>query len=379
MFLELNSCLILENGSTYFGVGIGKPGITTGEICFNTAMTGYQEVISDPSYAGQIITFAFPHIGNVGVNDDDMESMNSFLSGIILKDCISTPSNHRSKGHLNDWLVKQGITGISQIDTRSIIKTVRIHGSLKGLIYHGKNGDTFENISELIRILEKEQGISNKDFSLKVATHSKKYLNSWDSRAKEKNSPKKKHIVIIDFGVKTSILKTLIDSGCEITLLPPQSSYEDIVAENPDGIILSNGPGDPRPIAKYTSAIIQKLLLTDIPIFGICLGHQLLGLALNGRVKKMPTGHHGINHPVKNLENGTIEITSQNHEFTLDTSSLPDICNITHLSLFDGTLQGISIKEKPIFSVQFHPEASPGPHDSLGLFEKFLNMTPSNA
>lgn len=342
-------------------------------------MTGYQEVLSDPSYAGQIIIFAFPHIGNVGVNDDDMESKSCFLKGIILKDSISAPSNHRSQGHLNDWLIKNEITGISQIDTRTIIKSVRNYGSLKGLIYHGMNSQILENVSSLIGILDKEQGIKNKDFSLKVATQTKQHRKNWCLIENVETSQKMKHVVIIDFGVKMNILNVLEKNGCAITLLPPQSTYEDIIAENPGGIILSNGPGDPRSIALYTTAVIQKLIKAEIPIFGICLGHQLLGLALRGRVEKMVTGHHGINHPVKNLENGKIEITSQNHEFTLDASSLPDICKTTHISLFDGTLQGFSIKEKPVFSVQFHPEASPGPHDTLGLFEKFLNMINSDA
>ncbi len=374
MLVDINSCLILENGSYFFGVGIGKPGITTGEICFNTAMTGYQEVLSDPSYAGQLITFAFPHIGNVGVNDQDMESKSCFLKGIIIKDFISAPSNHRSQGHLNDWLIKNEVVGISQIDTRTIIKIVRSHGSLKGLIYYDKNPIALEKISFLMTILNTEQGIENRDFSQEVAICAKHYWNNWKSIKSKSIFQQKKHVVIIDFGIKMNILNMLEKNGCIITLLPPQSTYEDIIAENPEGILLSNGPGDPRPIANYITPIIQKLIKAEFPIFGICLGHQLLGLALGGTVKKMGPGHHGINHPVKNLQNGKVEITSQNHEFTLDKSSLPDICIPTHISLFDGTLQGISIKDKPIFSVQFHPEASPGPHDSQELFENFLHM-----
>ncbi len=379
MLLDINAYLILENGSCFFGVGIGKQGITIGELCFNTAMTGYQEVLSDPSYAGQLITFAFPHIGNVGVNDQDMESSRCFLKGIIIKDSISAPSNHRSQGHLNDWLIQNEVTGISQVDTRSIIKIIRNHGPLKGLIYHSKHSATLENLSSLIPTLNKEQGIVGKDFSLEVATKDKHHWKNWPLIKSKECPQEKKHVVIIDFGVKLSILKALEKSGCVITLLPPQSSYEEIMAQNPGGVVLSNGPGDPRPIANYITPIIQKLIKTELPIFGICLGHQLLGLALGGTVKKMVTGHHGINHPVKNLENGKIEITSQNHEFTLEESSLPNACIITHVSLFDSTLQGISLKGKPVFSVQFHPEASPGPHDSFGLFKKFLGMINLNA
>jgi carbamoyl-phosphate synthase small subunit len=375
MLINLNACLILENGSYFLGVGIGKPGITTGEICFNTAITGYQEVLSDPSYAGQIITFAFPHIGNVGVNDDDMESRQCFVKGIILKDTISLPSNYRSQGHLNNFLLKHGITGISQVDTRAIIKIVRDSGPLKGLIYQNDHPITLENISSLIPVLKKEQGIAGQDFSLAVASKDKHFWKKCSLKDKEG----KRHIVVIDFGVKMSILKALEKTNYVITLLPPQSSYEKIMEKNPIGIVLSNGPGDPHPIASYITPIIQKLLKTEIPMFGICLGHQLLGLALGGTVKKMSTGHHGINHPVKNLENGKIEITSQNHEFTLDKDSLPDVCIATHISIFDGTLQGISIRGKPVFSVQFHPEASPGPHDTYALFTKFKNMIDSNA
>lgn len=374
MLIDISACLVLENGAYFFGVGIGKKGITTGELCFNTAMTGYQEVLSDPSYAGQIITFAFPHIGNAGVNDQDMEAKNCFLKGVVLKDHISIPSNYRSQGHLNDWLIEKEIIGISQVDTRAIIKTIRDSGPLKGLIYYDNSPPTLKDLQFFKNILDEEQGIENKDFSSKVATKDIYSLGNDYLPKSKRDQHDKKHIVIIDFGVKRGIIKALKRKGCMVTLLPPHLSYEDIIAQKPKGIILSNGPGDPRPIANYITPVIHKLLKAEIPIFGICLGHQLLGLALGGTVRKMTTGHHGVNHPVKNLENDKIEITSQNHEFTLDANLFPEGCIPTHISLFDGTLQGIALKDKPVFSVQFHPEASPGPHDSLGLFEKFLTM-----
>lgn len=299
MFISINACLILENGSYFFGSGVGKEEITTSDVCFNTAMTGYQEVLSDPSYAGQIITFGFPHIGNVEENDQDMEAKKCFLKGVILKDRISAPSNHRSKGHLNDWLRENEIIGISQVDTRAIIKTVRNYGPLKGLIYHSSSSPTLKDLSSLRAILDKEQGIEHKDFSSDVAT---KDVCSWTNKGiqdNKSNQQEQKHIVIIDFGVKRGIIQALERNEYMITLLPPHSTYEDILAQNPEGIILSNGPGDSHSIASYVTPVIHKLLTTKIPIFGICLGHRLLGLALGGTVRKMITGHHGINHPVK--------------------------------------------------------------------------------
>lgn len=366
---EYNTCLILEGNFYFKGVGIGKQGMTTGEICFNTAMTGYQEVLSDPSYDGQIVTFSFPHIGNVGVNKEDMESEKTFIKGIVIQGPVTNPSNYRSQKHFNDWLIDNNIVGISQIDTRSLIKIIRDNGPLKALIYHSNQPITEEDIVRLRQKLMHAKGIENESLSLSISTKQTYNLNS--------NLDCQYHnlkIVVLDFGVKKNILKTLNNLGCNIVVMPALSSFEDIIKLKPDGIVLSNGPGDPNPVATHTTPIIKNILKHKIPLLGICLGHQLMGLALGGTIKKMSTGHHGINHPIKSIETGKIEITSQNHEFILEESSLPKNCIKTHFSLFDRTLQGIQISDAPAFSVQFHPEASPGPHDSHWLFEKFVNM-----
>ena len=374
-----NSYLLLEDGTHFFGVGVGKTGTITGEICFNTAMTGYQEVLTDPSYAGQIITFSFPHIGNVGVNDQDMESGKPHLKGIVLKDFITSPSSHRSQGNLNDWLIKYNVTGIAHVDTRCLIKLIRNKGPIKALIYHGKEdlmqNDFFHLPRHLKQKLQNEKGLENRNLSLKASTKKKYHFNTINPDEKKQMLK----VVVLDFGVKRNILSLLKSHGCDVIVLPSQSSFEEIMEENPDGILLSNGPGDPRPRSVQTTPIVKKTLKEKIPLFGICLGHQLLGLALGGKIEKMITGHHGVNHPVQNLKTSAVEITSQNHEFTLNEKSLPVICTKTHRSLFDGTLQGIEVRDAPAFSVQFHPEASPGPHDSAWLFEKFINMVRSYA
>ena len=379
MDICLNACLLLEDGSRFFGLGLGNFGTVTGEICFNTAMTGYQEVLTDPSYAGQIITFAFPHIGNVGVNPQDMESTKPHLKGLILKDNITEPSSYRSQEPLNHWLIKHSITGIAQIDTRCLIKLIRNKGPIKGLIYYGTEDLTQKDSSSLLQSFEtslkQEKGLGNQALALNVSTKTQYCFGDETGDIKKEELT----IAVVDFGVKTSILLHLKSLGCKIIVLPATSSFEDIMAVKPNGILLSNGPGDPRPLATQITPVIKKILITKIPLFGICLGHQLLGLALGASIRKMATGHHGINHPVQNLKTGTVEITSQNHEFTLTDSSLPTIYNPTHRSLFDGTLQGIEAHESPAFSIQFHPESSPGPHDSAWLFEKFVIMVRNHA
>ncbi len=366
---KYNACLILENGFCFKGIGIAKKGVSLGEICFNTAMTGYQEILSDPSYDGQIITFSFPHIGNVGTNQEDMESNKVFAKGLVIKDSITNPSNHRSKKNFNDWLIDNNVVGISQIDTRTLIKIIRENGPLKGLIYHANEIIKEEDIINLKKRLTDAIGVKNKDLSLNIST--KKIFSFKD---KLTSKPNKLKIVILDFGVKKNILKCLGYLDCEIIVMPALSSFNAIYEMRPDGIVLSNGPGDPRPVAIYLTPVIKNILKHKIPLLGICLGHQLMGLAMGGEIKKMSTGHHGANHPVKSIETGKIEITSQNHEFVLEENSLPENCKKTHFSLFDNTLQGMEIDNSLAFSVQFHPESSPGTHDSRWLFEKFINM-----
>ena len=367
--------LVLENKTVFRGIGIGYQSTATGEVCFNTSITGYQEIISDPSYAGQIINFTFPHIGNVGTNEEDHESDKIWTRGVIFNSEITNPSNYRSLKNLDIWLKKNKIVGITGLDTRSLTNFIRDTGAPKGTISNNKNGKF--NINKLLNLSTKWSGLNNLDLA-KIVTTKKKYVwqgyKTWKKgKGFEKNNKKIFKIIAIDYGIKKNILRYFSDFNCKVTVVPCTLSASEILKMKPDGIFLSNGPGDPAATGKYAIKIIQKLIKENIPIFGICLGHQILALTLNAKTKKMKLGHRGANHPVKNLLNKKVEITSQNHGFEILKESLPKNVEITHKSLFDNCIEGIKLKNKPVFSVQYHPESNPGPQDSVYLFKQFIN------
>ena len=373
--------LVLENKKIFKGIGFGYQGTETGEVCFNTSLTGYQEIISDPSYAGQIINFTFPHVGNVGTNKEDHESDKIWAKGVILNSEITSPSNYRSFLHLDAWLKKNKIVGITGLDTRSLTNLIRDKGAPKGTIAYSKSGKF--NINKLINLTLKWSGLKNLDLAEKVTTPKKyvwKGLKTWEKKGGYvKNNKNLFHVVAIDYGIKKNILRYFSDFNCKVTVVSCKTSAENILALKPNGIFLSNGPGDPAATGKYAIKIIKNLIKKNIPIFGICLGHQILGLTLGAKTKKMKLGHRGANHPVKNLIDDKVEITSQNHGFEIVRESLPRNVQITHHSLFDNSIEGIKLKNKPVFSVQYHPEANPGPHDSAYLFREFINNIKKNA
>ncbi len=373
--------LVLENRQVFKGIGIGYEGTATGEVCFNTSITGYQEIISDPSYSGQIINFTFPHIGNVGTNKEDHESDKVWTKGVIFNSEITNPSNYRSLKNLDLWLKKNKIVGLTGLDTRSLTNFIRDKGAPKGTISNNKKGNF--NLKKLINISTKWPGLNGLDLAKNVTTQ-KKYIwsgfKTWNKKKGfEKNKNKNFKIVAIDYGIKKNILRYFSNFKCDVIVVPCQTSAEQILKLKPDGIFLSNGPGDPAATGKYAIKIIQNLIKSNIPIFGICLGHQLLALALKAKTKKMKIGHRGANHPVKNLVNDRVEITSQNHGFEVVKESLPKNVEMTHKSLFDNSVEGIKLKNKPVFSVQYHPESNPGPQDSHYLFNQFINLVKKNA
>lgn len=370
--------LVLADGTVIEGQGIGATGEAAGEVCFNTAITGYQEILTDPSYAGQIITFTFPHIGNVGANTDDMESANLTVNGVrgcILRCDITEPSNYRAGQHLDEWLKSRGIIGLAGIDTRALTALIREKGMPNAVIAHDPSGN-FDR-EALKRQAAEWPGIEGMDLARDVTTGQ---TYSWDETLWEWNkgygtqSSPEFHVVAVDYGMKRNILRCLASNGCRITIVPATEKAEDILAREPDGIFLANGPGDPAATGDYAVPEIKKLIDSGKPVFGICLGHQMLALALGGKTKKMHQGHHGANHPVKDHTTGKVEITSMNHGFTVDMSSLPETVEETHVSLFDGSNCGIRLKDRPVFSVQYHPEASPGPQDSHYLFSRFVDF-----
>jgi len=373
--------LVLENGSFFKGRGFGFESTTTGEVCFNTSITGYQEIISDPSYAGQIINFTFPHIGNVGTNNDDHESDKIWTRGVIFNSEISNPSNYRALKHLDYWLKKNKIVGITGLDTRSLTNFIRDKGAPKGTISFSKKGKF--NINKLINLSIKWSGLKNLDLAGRVTTK-KNYkwagFKTWKKESRFlKNKIKSFKVVAIDYGIKKNILRYFSDFKCEVNIVSCKTSAIKILKMKPDGIFLSNGPGDPAATGKYAIGIIKKLIKEEMPIFGICLGHQILALALGAKTKKMKLGHRGANHPVKNLIKSNVEITSQNHGFEITKESLPKNIEVTHKSLFDNCVEGIRLKNKPVFSVQYHPESNPGPQDSVYLFQEFINNMKKNA
>ena len=358
----ISATLVLDKNQIFKGIALGAKKTVVGEVCFNTSMTGYQEIISDPSYAGQIINFTFPHIGNVGTNLLDNETLTPYAKGVIINCDISNPSNYRSIKHFDEWLKKNDIPGICNVDTREITNSIRDFGAPKGSL------STLPKvkISDLKNNNRNWSGLSGLDLAKEV-TCTKSY------RFNKKNSAKFK-IVAIDYGIKNNILNSLSKFDTDIIVVPASTSAADIIKLKPHGIFLSNGPGDPKATGKYAVPIIKELIKNNIPLFGICLGHQLIALAMGAKTKKMFLGHRGANHPVKNLKNGLVEITSQNHGFEVSKKGLPSTISITHTSLFDGGIEGIKHKTKKIFSVQYHPESSPGPHDSYYLFREFIEM-----
>ena len=373
--------LVLEDGSFFKGRGFGFEGTTTGEVCFNTSITGYQEIISDPSYAGQIINFTFPHIGNVGTNNDDHESDKIWTRGVIFNSEISNPSNYRALKHLDYWLKKNKIVGITGLDTRSLTNFIRDKGAPKGTVSFSKKRKF--NINKLINLSIKWSGLKNLDLAGRVTTKKNYKWAGFKTWKKEnrflKNKIKSFKVVAIDYGIKKNILRYFSDFKCEVNIVSCKTSAIKILKMKPDGIFLSNGPGDPAATGKYAIGIIKKLIKEEIPIFGICLGHQILALALGAKTKKMKLGHRGANHPVKNLIKSNVEITSQNHGFEIIKESLSKNIEVTHKSLFDNCVEGIRLKNKPVFSVQYHPESNPGPQDSVYLFQEFINNMKKNA
>ena len=373
--------LVLENKTIFKGVGIGYQGTATGEVCFNTSLTGYQEIISDPSYAGQIINFTFPHIGNVGTNNQDLESDKVWTKGVIFNSEITSPSNYRSFVHLDLWLKKNKIVGITGLDTRSLTNFIRDKGAPKGTISFSKKSNF--NISKLTNITNKWSGLNNLDLAEQVTTKKNYVWSGFKTWKKEtgylKNKKNSLHVVAIDYGIKKNILRYFSDLNCKVTVVSCKTTAKDILKLKPNGIFLSNGPGDPAATGKYAIGIIKELIKNNLPIFGICLGHQILALTLGAKTKKMKLGHRGANHPIKNLIKDNVEITSQNHGFEIIRETLPKNIEVTHKSLFDNCIEGIRLKNKPIFSVQYHPESNPGPQDSVYLFEEFINNIKKNA
>jgi carbamoyl-phosphate synthase small subunit len=372
---DCNAALVLADGTVFWGHGIGAPGQSVGEVCFNTSMTGYQEILTDPSYAGQIITFTFPHIGNVGTNPEDIETTTPAARGLVIREAITAPANYRATQHLDAWLKSQGMTGISGVDTRRLTRLIRDAGAPNGVIAYQPDGKL--DIAAMRDEAAAWPGLEGMDLALEVSC---RQSYEWDEtdwsreRGYGRQEKPRFHVVAVDYGAKRNILRMLAAQGCRVTVVPADATIDDIMRHNPDGVFLANGPGDPAATGEYAVPVLRALIDQEMPMFGICLGHQMLALAVGGRTHKMERGHRGANQPVKDLATGKVEITSQNHGFVVDPDSLPEWVEPTHFSLFDHSNEGLSIKGKPVFSVQHHPEASPGPQDAQYLFERFVEM-----
>ena len=370
--------LVLADGTVFEGEGFGATGVAVGEVCFNTAMTGYQEILTDPSYAEQIVTFTFPHIGNVGANDDDTENATDEAAvaarGAIVRAPITTPSNFRARFDLPAWMRRRGIIGIAGVDTRALTALIREGGMPHGAIAHSPSGQF--DMDELLEKARGFAGLEGLDLTGRVsgARPYGETQGDWEGEGFIEGTGSGPHAVVIDYGVKRTILRRLAAAGCRVSVVPPKVSFDELMALKPDGIVLSNGPGDPAATANYAVPLIKQVLEAKVPLFGICLGHQLLALAIGGKTLKMPQGHHGANHPVKDHVTGKVEIVSMNHGFAVDADSLPPTAQPTHTSLFDGTNSGLILSDAPAMSVQHHPEASPGPQDSYPIFERFVEM-----
>ena len=367
--------LILSDGSVFKGRGFGAAVTNVGEVCFNTSMTGYQEIMTDPSYAGQIITFTFPHIGNVGTNGKDNETGAPSALGMITRQLPTAPANWRSESSLEAWMVAHDLPGIAGVDTRALTRRIRDAGAPTGVICH--NPDGVFDIDALAAQARDWPGLAGMDLAIEVTRDAEAAWDegSWDFlRATHLATDAAHRVVAMDFGCKDNILRCLTDAGCDVTVVPAETKADTILAMKPDGVFLSNGPGDPAATGGYAASEISAIIDSGLPVFGICIGHQLMALAMGASTTKMDRGHRGANHPVKDLTTGRIEITSQNHGFVVDPDSLPDTLEVTHLSLFDGSVEGLRHREKPAFCVQYHPEASPGPHDSRYLFDRFTAL-----
>jgi carbamoyl-phosphate synthase small subunit len=370
---------VLADGTVIEGAGLGAEGSAVGEVCFNTAMTGYQEILTDPSYAGQIVTFTFPHIGNVGTNDEDIETSNlasaSGVRGCVMRAPITEPANYRATRHLDQWLKSRGVIGLSGIDTRALTALIRDKGMPNAVIAHDRLGRF--DLPGLKAQAAAWPGLVGMDLAKEVSVTQRYDWDEmtwvWGEGFPRQLSPEH-HVVAIDYGLKRNILRCLASAGCKVTVVPATASAEDVMALKPDGVFLSNGPGDPAATGEYAVPVIRELVASGKPVFGICLGHQMLALALGARTGKMHQGHHGANHPVKDFTTGKVEITSMNHGFTVARDSLPEGVVETHVSLFDGSNCGLALAGKPVFSVQYHPEASPGPQDSHYLFRRFISL-----